>query len=198
MSLSSHDYKSLIISKDNNEEEGKKEETRKEKENKNTIIRGTIKLDKVHYLMKKEDKRLFEDINIQYFEPLEGEEEEDSDKDKISYNKYLNNVNKEPNTKKEEIIFINDIGLNSNLLNTKELFDKIKKQNKPKILRSQSSFNSKNASFIKNKMPTRQVVAIYKKMYGKSREALESSQYHQIDMFEYMASLNQTHTEVNV
>ena len=152
MSLSSHDYKSLIISKDNNEEEGKKEETRKEKENKNTIIRGTIKLDKVHYLMKKEDKRLFEDINIQYFEPLEGEEEEDSDKDKISYNKYLNNVNKEPNTKKEEIIFINDIGLNSNLLNTKELFDKIKKQNKPKILRSQSSFNSKNASFIKNKM----------------------------------------------
>lgn len=53
------------------------------------------------------------------------------------------------------------------------------------------------------KMPTRQVVAIFKKMYGKSREGLERSvereaNYHQIDMFEYMASLNQNHTEVNV
>lgn len=48
------------------------------------------------------------------------------------------------------------------------------------------------------KMPTRQVVAIYRKMNGKSREALETSDYHQIDMFEYLASLNQNHTEVSV
>lgn len=52
------------------------------------------------------------------------------------------------------------------------------------------------------KMPTRQVVAIYRKMYGKSREGLEreadSNTYHQIDMFEYLASLNQTRTEVKV
>ena len=144
------------MSKDNNEEEGKdkdKEDDKnkeKEKDNKNTIIRGTIKLDKVHFLMKKEDKRLFEDINLQYIEPLEGDED-DSDKDEISYNRYLNDVNKELNTKKEEIVFINDLGLNSNLLNTKEIFDKIRKQNKSKIMRTQSSFNSFNASLIKNK-----------------------------------------------
>ncbi len=48
------------------------------------------------------------------------------------------------------------------------------------------------------KMPTRQVVAIYKKMHGKSRQALETSSYHQIDMFEYMATLTQNNTEVNV
>ena len=100
--------------------------------------------------MKKEDKRLFEDINLQYIEPLEGDED-DSDKDEISYNRYLNNVNRELNTKKEEIVFINDLGLNSNLLNTKEIFDKIRKQNKSKIIKSQSSFNSFNASLIKNK-----------------------------------------------
>ena len=146
------------MSKDNNEEEGKdkdkdKEDDKnkeKEKDNKNTIIRGTIKLDKVHFLMKKEDKRLFEDINLQYIEPLEGDED-DSDKDEISYNRYLNDVNMELNTKKEEIVFINDLGLNSNLLNTKEIFDKIRKQNKSKIVRTQSSFNSFNASLIKNK-----------------------------------------------
>ena len=84
-------------------------------------------------------------------EPLEGEED-DSDKDEISYNKYLENVNEELNKKKEEIIFINDVGLNSNLLNIKEIFDKIKKQNKSKILRTQNSFNSLNPSIIKNKI----------------------------------------------
>ena len=150
MSLSSHNYKSLIMSKDNNEEEGKEKDKEddknkeKEKDNKNTIIRGTIKLDKVHFLMKKEDKRLFEDINLQYIEPLEGDED-DSDKDEISYNRYLNDVNMELNTKKEEIVFINDLGLNSNLLNTKEIFDKIRKQNKSKIVRTKNSFNTFNA-----------------------------------------------------
>lgn len=48
------------------------------------------------------------------------------------------------------------------------------------------------------KMPTKQVVAIYKKMVEKSREALETSDYHQMDMFEYMAGLTQNNTEVNV
>lgn len=46
-------------------------------------------------------------------------------------------------------------------------------------------------------MPTRQVVAIYKKM-KKDEEKNLVSNYHQIDMFEYLASLNQTRTEVNV
>lgn len=46
-------------------------------------------------------------------------------------------------------------------------------------------------------MPTRQVVAIYKKMKNDEEKNLVSN-YHQIDMFEYLASLNQTRTEVNV
>ena len=109
-------------------------------------------MDKIHYLIKKEDKNIFEDINLQYIEPLEGEDEE-SEKDDISYNKYLKGVNKELNTKKEEITFVNDIGLNSNLLNTKEIFDKIKRQNKYKNLKTQNSFRSSiSKTLIKNKI----------------------------------------------
>ena len=100
--------------------------------------------------MKKEDKKLFEDINLQYMEPLEGEEEEESIKDDISYNKYLNEVNKELNVK--EIAFVNDLGLNNNLLNTKAIFDKIKKQTKFKILKTQNSLRSLSKSLIKNKI----------------------------------------------
>ena len=50
-------------------------------------------------------------------------------------------------------------------------------------------------------MPTRQVVAIYKRMKELEEKNLvhpHNSNYHQIDMFEYLASLNQTRTEVNV
>ena len=51
-------------------------------------------------------------------------------------------------------------------------------------------------------MPTRQVVAIYKKMKRDEENNLvhphNDSNYHQIDMFEYMASLIQNNTEVNV
>lgn len=53
-----------------------------------------------------------------------------------------------------------------------------------------------------SEMPPRQVIAIYKKM--KKDEELNlvhphnNSSYHQIDMFEYLASLSKTHTEVNV
>lgn len=51
-------------------------------------------------------------------------------------------------------------------------------------------------------MSTRQVVAIYKKMKRDEEKNLvhphNDSNYHQIDMFEYLASLNQTRTEVNV
>ena len=50
-------------------------------------------------------------------------------------------------------------------------------------------------------MPTRQVVAIYKRMKELEEKNLvhphNDSNYHQIDMFEYMASLEQNHTEVN-
>ena len=101
--------------------------------------------------MQKDDQKLFEDINLQYIEPLEGEDEE-SNNDELSYNKYLKGVNKELNIKKEEINFINDLGLNNNLLNTKELFDKIKKQNKVKTLKTQNSFISLNKIIIKNNL----------------------------------------------
>ena len=51
-------------------------------------------------------------------------------------------------------------------------------------------------------MPTRQIVAIYKRMKELENKNLvhphNDSNYHQIDMFEYLASLNQTRTEVNV
>jgi len=51
-------------------------------------------------------------------------------------------------------------------------------------------------------MPTRQVIAIYKRMKELENKNLvhphNNSSYHQIDVFEYLASLNQTRTEVNV
>jgi hypothetical protein len=51
-------------------------------------------------------------------------------------------------------------------------------------------------------MSTRQIVAIYKRMKELENKNLvhphNDSNYHQIDMFEYLASLNQTRTEVNV
>lgn len=57
-----------------------------------------------------------------------------------------------------------------------------------------------------SKMHTRQVIAIYKKwttqeiVEGARKNGLlpEDTSYHQINMFEYLASLNQTRTEVNV
>ena len=49
------------------------------------------------------------------------------------------------------------------------------------------------------KMPTRQVVAIYKKFIADPYEHCHNpSNYHQIDMFEYLASLEQNNTEVKV
>ena len=52
-------------------------------------------------------------------------------------------------------------------------------------------------------MPTHQVIAIYKSFkereYGKPKQ--EDPSYHQIDMFEYLYSINQgkeTHTEVKL
>lgn len=53
-----------------------------------------------------------------------------------------------------------------------------------------------------SEMPTRRIVAIYKRMKELEEKNLvhphNDSNYHQIDMFEYLASLNQTRTEVNV
>ena len=51
------------------------------------------------------------------------------------------------------------------------------------------------------KMPTNQVVAIYKKMTTKTTKENPKHtdpSYHQIDMFEYMATLTQNHTEVKI
>ena len=49
------------------------------------------------------------------------------------------------------------------------------------------------------KMKPAQVIAIYRKYTREPKaERMDGSDYHQIDMFEYMASLTQNHTEVNV
>ena len=50
-------------------------------------------------------------------------------------------------------------------------------------------------------MPTKQIVAIYKRMKELENKNLVhpyNPNYHQIDMFEYMATLTQNNTEVNV
>lgn len=48
------------------------------------------------------------------------------------------------------------------------------------------------------RMPTKQIVAIYKKYATPSKtKHKKDPNYHQIDMFEYMATLTQNHTEVN-
>ena len=128
----------------------KKDSTKKDKGKKddNMIIKGTLKLDKIHYLVEKKDNKLFEDVNLQYMEPLEGSER-DSEKGENSYNNYLKGVNEELNLKEKEITFINDLGLKNNLLNIKEIFDKIKKQNKLKILKTQNSLKSINKIILK-------------------------------------------------
>ena len=46
------------------------------------------------------------------------------------------------------------------------------------------------------KMPTKQIYAIYEK-YKENKRRKKPEGYHQIDMFEYMATLTQNHTEVN-
>lgn len=46
-------------------------------------------------------------------------------------------------------------------------------------------------------MPTKMVVAIYKR-FTEKKEKVEDPNYHQINMFEYMASLSENHTEVKV
>ena len=78
-------------------------------------------MDKVHYLMKEEGQKLFEDINLQYIEPLEGGEDESEEQDDGSYRKYLNNIKDDLNLKKENIVFVHDLGLSNNKLNVNDL-----------------------------------------------------------------------------
>ena len=144
-SLSSHNYLLLNDSKRSSlieESKGEKKQSNKNINNIKSInnkfyIKGTLKVDKVHYLMKDDGKKLFEDINLQYIEPLEGgEEEESEEKDDGTYKRYLNNINEELNQKKENIVFIHDLGLSNNLLDVNALFDKIKKKSKFKTRNS--------------------------------------------------------------
>ena len=48
------------------------------------------------------------------------------------------------------------------------------------------------------KMPTRQVVAVYHSMSRRNIPIPEPEGYHQIDMFEYEASLKENNTEVAI
>ena len=139
------------------------------------IIKGTLKLDKIHYLVEKNDNNIFEDINLQYMEPLEGSER-DSEKGENSYNNYLKGVNEELNLKEKEITFTNDLGLKNNLLNIKEIFDKIKKQNKFKILKTQTSQRSLNKMILKNisRKDITNIVDIEENMYTYKKEEKEN------------------------
>ena len=85
--------------------------------------------------MKNEEEKLFEETNLQYLEPLEGEEESE-EQDDGTYRKYLNNVKEELNMKKENIVFVQDLGLSSNILDINGLFEKIKKKEKCKTKNS--------------------------------------------------------------
>ena len=89
--------------------------------------------------MKDEGQKLFEDINLQYIEPLEGGEEESEEQDDGTYRKYLNNVKEELNQKKENIVFVQDLALSNNRLDINEIFDKIKKKSR---LKDRNSFLS--------------------------------------------------------
>ena len=165
-SLSSHNYLLLNDSKKTSNIGENKEEIKNNLDDINNInnrnklfIKGTLKVDKVHYLVKDEGKKLFEDVNLQYIEPLEGGEEESEEQDDGTYRKYLNNVREELNQKQENFVFIHDLGLSNNMLNVNDLFDKIKKKTK---LKTRNSFLS-----VYNRIKKDNVIPIHKEQRPK-------------------------------
>ena len=120
--------------------------------------------------MKNEGEKLFEDINLQYMEPLEGEEESE-EQDDASYKRYLNNVKKDLNLKQEKIVFIQDLGLSNNILDVNGLFEKIKKKSQFKNRNSYLSVlrpNKEDIDDIKeddnNKEQPKKIIPIRRKM----------------------------------
>lgn len=165
-SLSSHNYLLLNDSKKTSNIGENKEEIKNNIDGINNInnrnklfIKGTLKVDKVHYLVKDEGKKLFEDVNLQYIEPLEGGEEESEEQDDGTYRKYLNNVREELNQKQENFVFIHDLGLSNNMLNVNDLFDKIKKKTK---LKTRNSFLS-----VYNRIKKDNIIPIHKEQRPK-------------------------------
>jgi hypothetical protein len=165
-SLSSHNYLLLNDSKKTSKLGDNKEEIKNNLDDINNInnrnklfVKGTLKVDKVHYLIKDEGKKLFEDVNLQYIEPLEGGEEESEEQDDGTYRKYLNNVREELNQKQENFVFIHDLGLSNNMLNVNDLFDKIKKKTK---LKTRNSFLS-----VYNRIKKDNVIPIHKEQRPK-------------------------------
>ena len=153
-SLSSNHYFKISINSKNSSQN---------KNNKNIIdsnipmpIHGTIKIiNKSSYSTRKEGaQNLYEDYNIQYMEPLEGrglngENDEEND---FAYNSYLKGVKNDLNNTKQDYHFVNELGFNDNLLRTKEIFNKIKKQSKLNLSSKQNSLCSFNNIFIRNKI----------------------------------------------
>jgi hypothetical protein len=115
-------------------------------------IHGTIKIvNKSSYSIRKEGgQSLYEDYNIQYLEPLEGRENDD-DND-LAYKDYLQGVKNDLYNTKQEYPFVNELGFNDNILRTKEIFDKIKKQSKLNLSSKQNSLSSFNNIYIRNKV----------------------------------------------
>jgi len=111
-------------------------------------LHGTIKIiNKSSFLTNKAGgQNLYEDYNIQYMEPLEGRgfNGENEDENDLTF--------KDLNKTKKDYHFVNELGLNDNLLRTKEIFDKINKQSKLNISSKPNAFSSFNNIFIKNKI----------------------------------------------
>jgi len=111
-------------------------------------LHGTIKIiNKSSFLTNKAGgQNLYEDYNIQYMEPLEGRgfNGENEDENDLAF--------KDLNKTKKDYHFVNELGLNDNLLRTKEIFDKINKQSKLNISSKPNAFSSFNNIFIKNKI----------------------------------------------
>ena len=162
--MSSHNYLLLNESKKSSKKEESKGEIKTNINNNmfNNLnkftLKGTLKVDKVHYLMKDEGKKLFEDINLQYIEPLEGGEDESEEQDDGTYRRYLNNVNEELNQKKENIVFVQDLGLSNNRLNINDLFDKIKKK---------SRFKTRNSFLSVNRPKQEEIIPVVKEIEPK-------------------------------
>jgi len=151
-SLSSNHFYKMSINSKTSSQNKKNKDKHIIKNNIPAPIYGTIKIINKNSLLtsKAGGQSLYEDYNIQYMEPLEGRENEDEND--LVYNSYLKGVKNDLNKTNQDYHFVNELGFNDNLLRTKEIFDKIKKQNKLNMSSKQNSLISFNNIFIRNKI----------------------------------------------
>ena len=151
-SLSSNHFYKMSINSKTSSQNKKNKDKNIIKNNIPAPIYGTIKIINKNSLLtsKAGGQSLYEDYNIQYMEPLEGRENDDEND--LVYNSYLKGVKNDLNKTNQDYHFVNELGFNDNLLRMKEIFDKIKKQNKLNMTSKQNSLISFNNIFIRNKI----------------------------------------------